>query len=1770
MAIDFNVSPYYDDFKATGTDGKAPSDKYYRILFRPSVALQARELTQLQTTLQNQISSFGDHVFEDGSVVIPGQTAIDKEYGYIKVGDFHNGADVSTYRTEFQGTTITGETSGVTAKVVGTVARTTGGDPITLFVKYTGSGTNNTTKEFTPGESVVSSASTPRRATIDSASTDVGFGSAATIQAGIYYVNGIFAFVGTQTLVLDKYTNTPSYRIGLTVDETLVTSTDDASLTDNAAGSPNFAAPGAHRYKINLTLDKKGLAATDDDDFIELIRIENGSISQQIRSTEYSVLEDTFARRTYDESGDYTVRPFGIDIREHLKDGDNRGIYTSAEGGDTAKLAVGFEPGKAYVRGYEIDHLSTTFVDVDKARDTEQVVNAVTAATLGNYTIVNTVTNIPDIQNYEKVELRSSANSIVGTARVRAFELHSGTPGTTAAQYKLYLFDISMTAPNTFAANVHRITNEGDTSGEFQGTTVKVSSQSVLYDQTSNDLLYELPYKVVETIRAENNSIDTTVTVRRVYTQTLSSGLATVTVGSDESFQTPYSGVDFVVAKTSDGTIYDMSLSDGTGGASRLSISGTNNVNLNIDLTGAGLTNEGLTIIATVVKRVAQEKQKTLNTNFNHNIQTPNTTPGSTDSLNKADIYRLVAVYDSLAPGTNATTSDLNITDRYTLDNGQRDNFYDVGTIKLKSGAAAPIGRILVVFDYFTHGAGDYFSVDSYSGQVDYEDIPSYAARGQTVELRDVLDFRPRVRDDGQSFVNAGGTNQSGASTIEIPKIASNMIMDFRYYLPRRDKIYVDTKGNFKVLKGVSAPTPAVPSDPDDGMVIYTLDVGAYTFDTNDVVPTMKDNKRFTMRDIGRLEERINSLEYYTSLSLLEKETADAQILDSNNVDRFKSGFIVDPFYGHNVGNPKDPDYHISIDAKLGEARPQFYEGNVKLELTNAGTSSTFQQTGDVLTLPYTHDKLIEQPFASGTENVNPYDIFQWVGQIDLSPSNDEWKDTETRPDLIVDNQGLFDVVNTLADGDGVLGTVWNEWETQWTGQEFEISSGGTQRSGRRLFVDTLLAQQATQARTGIRTSVAPDTTQTSFGERVVDIRMVPFIRSRRVKFHATRLKPNTRVYPFFEDVNVSDFCNDITASQFVRFSTTPTDPEPNTAAVRHPDLSASDITAGNNALITNAQGEVYGEFYIPNTASTRFRTGERLFKLIDDPNNTASNITTSARATYSATGLVNVTQEVSVRSPRLVQESVSDVNDNVTLFRQSTRTVGWVDPLAQTFLIDQETGAFVTKIGVFFKTKDNNIPITMQIRTVVNGYPSNEIVPFGEVVLPAASVNTSNDASAETEFVFDSPIYLRQNVEYAICLLANSTAYEAYIAEIGQNSLGTTRRISTQPYAGVFFKSQNGSTWSADQTKDMKFSIYRAEFDTSASGVIDFNNRALVTRPLVSNPLYTTSGSAKVTVKHKNHGMPTGSSVTISGVDSAVSGIAASQLNDTHVISDVEMDQYMITVSSNATSTGNGGGTAVRATENKHIDVMYPLIQEMALPGTNISHQVKTTSSKSLAGSENTYQIASSYVPLIVNQNYYPDLPQQVASQINETTYMSGNKSLLLRSTMTSNNDFLSPVIDLERASIFTIANRIDNPQTSTGTDSGKNAVQNYVAETAASGGSALARYITRKVTLGSESVGLRIVFGANRPDGTFVEVYYKTQASGDETQFDSLAWTQATIDTAVSPTDDPTKFNDYIYTVDLSSDPFQTVAVKVVLKSQSSNKVPRIRDFRVIALGT
>ena len=213
-----NVSPYFDDFD--------PSDNYYKVLFKPGYPVQARELTTSQTILQNQVEQFGNHIFKEGSVVIPGQLNYNNQFYSVKVESEFSGIPVNFYLDQLIGKTIKSENSKIRAKVVHAIKENVSdNENITLFVSYLGSGPNQES-EFFDGESLIveqtiTSGTVVIRAgqafanTVSVDSTSVG--SAVILSEGVYFIRGAFVNVDDQILVLDPYSNTPTVQIGFTI-----------------------------------------------------------------------------------------------------------------------------------------------------------------------------------------------------------------------------------------------------------------------------------------------------------------------------------------------------------------------------------------------------------------------------------------------------------------------------------------------------------------------------------------------------------------------------------------------------------------------------------------------------------------------------------------------------------------------------------------------------------------------------------------------------------------------------------------------------------------------------------------------------------------------------------------------------------------------------------------------------------------------------------------------------------------------------------------------------------------------------------------------------------------------------------------------------------------------------------------------------------------------------------------------------------------------------------------------------------------------------------------------------------------------------------------------------------------------------------------------------------------------------------------------------------------------------------------------------------------
>jgi hypothetical protein len=869
-------------------------------------------------------------------------------------------------------------------------------------------------------------------------------------------------------------------------------------------------------------------------------------------------------------------------------------------------------------------------------------------------------------------------------------------------------------------------------------------------------------------------------------------------------------------------------------------------------------------------------------------IAAPTRVVGTKTSLPVSDVFKIVKIVDS-GDTTIAVTNAMmiatanDISTSYSFDTGQVDNYYGHSSITLKPGKQPPSGQLVVVYDKFSHSGVGYFSANSYDALInggatynggqnsfDYTSIPSYTSpvSGETVRLSDVLDFRPIVAA-GATVDVATSTASITASTITNPDADNSTTLDYSYYLPRIDKLSLTRDRTFEVIKGKSESNPVAPPDDEDSMTLYTLLIPAYTFALTDIETRYVDNKRFTMRDIGKLEKRIERLEYFTSLSVLEKETEARDISSDGSKDslfnstgsRFKNGILVDPFAGHSIGDVSSEDYNSAVHFAKKQLRPSFYYDNFGFNFSLTNSKNTVQ-TGDLITL-------------------------------ELSPPSDTWFDQTTRPEITTNLEGHHD--NWTLSGDESrkgFGSQWDDWSVNWTGKQINPEPDAAVSNGASTSTKTRSTKLIEQNKTkfGIKSDNPVETIVKSVGNKILDMSVVPFVRSQRIAFTAKGMKPLSNVYVFIGDKDMSantegakklvlsattlKFKNGETvkdsannrgivrlAANTISSATTLfiTDITGNTGASHSSQVTSQNnrftnsavgfaaanvvtgltsgaqgtistlvantrgiLATGISKLQTNDNGEVAGDIDVP--AGT-FRTGDRIIRITDHANNEIDSTTTVSETLFKAKGLLQNREKliISTREPILRRESLGDegiVTD--TTSRQSSQS-NWINPMAQSFFVEPSTypmGMFLKDVTLYFSGKDVNLPVTVQIRPMVNGFPSSSIIlPFSEVTMNPDKVQTSTTANAQssntstsTTFTFDSPVYLTPD-EYAITVISNSTEYKLFTAKFGDNSTGTSRKISKQPFVGSFYRPQNAGAWKAMGEEFLMMKINRCNF---------------------------------------------------------------------------------------------------------------------------------------------------------------------------------------------------------------------------------------------------------------------------------------------------------------------------------------------------------------------
>ena len=1658
QSTDLNTPPYFEDFD--------PDKNFYRVLFRPGYPLQARELTQAQSILQDQIEKFGKSVYKEGDQVVPGQVGFDLQYTAILIEEEYFGipsnalvaTPTGSSTPYIVGQTIIGNTTGVKAKVVNALtSEQSEKSKTTLYVKYTSAGNSNTSGSFADDEILLAQDSFSIGTTVIQENTDFAkcvstssnyTGSSAKITEGVYFTKGHFVKVEEQEIVLDQFGTTPSYKVGLQILEEIVTPEEDTSLTDPSQGYSNYSAPGAHRLKLKAILSKKSLTDTSATDFIELLRLDEGYTKNLGQDRETSNIEDILARRTYDESGDYEVRPYDFTKNECLNNGINNGIFevnTTTDDDNTPTkdlFEISVSPGKSYVRGYELENLQTTHVDIEKPRTTELVNNS-TIPTDGRGTefVLSTATNngfltraqIQDnLTGATKVALLDSGNTVIGYA---VFVAHEDVKiGGTSQKTLIRLVNITfISADKSIQSLVNGKINIG---GVINWTNDTVSGGSNYPISKIMGTPKPLFFKV-----SEGRSIKTVTDTKVQSVQTIKTGSidgSGILSSSGNYFSTNQD--DYTVAiQGAAGVSVSMSSIGVTGGTltaqvgnagQQFVVIGPQKIDTPtqhlishkkmrcIELTNNAvypLNNEILSLGTTKVSKIHAIYNTPVSTTASTSV-VPKVTLQSSSATTSFEVGEVIVGRTSGSKGrvikqsgnelffvylsnTNFIANETlfgynssaersintinnhglpNIKDRYVLDDGQRDQAFNYGRLVKVSpdSSISETSKLVVIFDHFetVNNDGVFASRESYY-DADFDNIPSYEYGGETCYLSDVLDWRidadPILNGNGEIdavyTINTGtivsGTSLTSPSgTFANTNFAQTGIFllpsgttdgDLEYYLARTDDLYLDKNGDFINKKGIPSLNPEKPSDSlANAMKVLTIQMPPYIRDLNDVKIKRHFQRRYTMKDIGGLESRIQNIEYYTQLSLLETDTKNLFVDDGSGNNRLKNGFLVDNFSSHMIGNPIHPNYKCSMDTSLGELRPQHYTTNSTLVYD---TEPTNYMKGDLLMLDYTDQLLVEQPYACVLENVNPFAVVSWVGLMNVFPASDDWIDEERLPESLTDVEGDFAAVQRNLNIDPNTGfgpTEWNSWETQWTSSSTS-SNTRTERRNQHPYIrkvtETTTTTISDQSRSGVRAFVTPRVDRKVLGDRVVDTKYAHFKRSRNFSITGYRLKPNIRVYPFLDGKDISSFTtpkiieismtagsvafstnedivvtgnvnrkfrcqlrepqeeidglgkkytvdpytgNTITATAY---STTSTFLNLNISSMQKLDGDLrggyllegdiiSGVTSGATAtvtkkhLIADDKGNLRASIYIPDPnddANPRWKTGESIVRLTDSPSNSLvpGDADSSAEGTYSANGTILTKQSdvLLVRNADIVHDTVSDTR-TITTSSTQTRAGGWYDPLAQSFLIEEAGGCFISKIDVFFNTKDTALPVTMQIREMVNGYPSPTIL--GTVNLDPSNVSISDDALTATSFVFKTPVYLTERKEYCFALLTSSVEYKVWLSEMGKDDL-TGERISKQPYAGVLFKSQNASTWTTAEMQDMKFKIFRAKFNINETPSITMNvdtSGNLFYSKLRRDPIELTVNGGRMKVYHKNHGMyDSASYVQLKGVSSEI-----------------------------------------------------------------------------------------------------------------------------------------------------------------------------------------------------------------------------------------------------------------------------------------------------------
>ena len=1799
-----NQSPYFDDFDI--------ENQYYRVLFKPGFAVQARELTQLQSMLQNQVEQFGDNIFKEGSIVKGCSFTNLDDLRFVKLIDVV-GFDPTSYisRRVIENSVqtggqdleldyiyeVTGANSGLKAQIISAARgfETRPPDLNTFFINYlapTDPATTDT--EFRAGEPLTvvlkkykvgvtntvfaeETQSIPGLA-VTSLSNHVGKSFGIQSSPGVVFQKGHFLFAADQVLVISKYNNLPDgVSVGYSVQEKQVNALQDNDLYDNANGSSNENAPGADRLQLIPTLTV--LPTTDantDSAFFTLIRYQNGNAITLRDVSQYNVLGEELARRTFEESGNYVLKQFPVATDD--RDGD---------------VNVLLGTGTAYVKGFRVENSGERSFVVDQITQTEVQNNNSVSFDYGNYVDVTAFTGTLDI-DWTPVNLQDSGGSNIGTAIA-----------INASPTRVYLTAVTFTGSNK-AADLARI-SDGSGFLEVGNRLHETARKSLLFDTGMKSLFA---------------TSDTLLPVREKIAATHNANVITLTANPGEDFDVQQD---------------DILVVDGSN--TQIPVTGTlktlNNSQLDIYLDASANSATNVTLYYN--KRLVGAGSNGVEP-YNKTVAEPyikvNFTSATTQySLGFPDVFDITEVKD--ASGNDFTSS-------FKLVNNQKDTYYDISYMEYIQGRPVPANGVLTiklkVFQLSTSSGEYFFTINSYPNSLDAYDIPVYVSQsGNRFNLRECFDFRPYLNKDASadySAVTEGAaptiTTAVGAHSLDwstygpalIPARSASATTDIEYYLSRIDVIVADSYGEISLIKGKEEKLPAPPRVESEKLVIAEVTVpgfpalssaGANTAKKREYAVKARSTgiKNYTMKDLHSLEKKIDNMAYYISLNQLESETQNLSVLDENGLNRFKNGFIVDPFNDLSLADIQNPNFMAAVPFNQKILTPAVKTYALDLTYKTSSNASIFPSTSEAKAGTLSRNQnvdIISQPYASGFRNAVS-NFYKYQGDGIISPPYDAAYDTTTNPvtidiDMSTAFEEFVDNIQEFLPLTDTTQTVELQEDRWGWGRRF----GGRGRGATEVTTITTRTSEI---------SVNQGSTQEQFvGDFVSNFSMKPYMAGRDIKVYMSGLRPNIQHYFFFDGVDVN--AHVIPGS---------------------PDDSAGNIKRNGNkgdAVTTDENGVLRAVFSLPPET---FFVGDRVLEIADVNlyNSIESGSTSRGFVTYRAYNFAveKTALTTSTRQPDF------DINTTTTTRNVARRPRGR-DPIAQTFFIKKGMGqgsnsVYLSEVDVYFKRKpDGTIGgananaalngITLQIREVLNGYPTNQILPFSAVHKLPAGVSVSEDASVATTFEFEAPVRLDVEKEYAIVLQpdASDPNYLVYTSKVGGTDLtpGDTQGAAiVQDWGdGVLFTSTNNSAWSSYQDEDVKFTIRRHNFNSSTGTVRLTNNKNeflsvtdITGRFTPGEKIYQAKGSSGTVGVTNNSKTLTGTALSsvyaegdfmmIEGGNPVVKGLYK-------VVTIVNADTLTLDRPWPIT-TGSANATPVVVGDLCHYDLRNPF--EMHLENSSVSSSKVFTVSDPLDATTKILGIDSGNSADIasidnINLSYVQPMIMKAADDVSKTT-LSGtfvppddvNITYDMPMAFNDNNHFSTDGViiysmsnDPSRTKVFKVNVGLENGSNVTSTpfvdiEASKLIAYQYKITNSAD---TTAKYISKTIELAEDldAEDFNLILSAYRPKGTDIKVYIKAQNGYDNDEFDNLAWTELELFEGVGSFSTATQLQDYRefkYRINASnkvsqlpSEPFTYTSqagvfqgfkrfqIRIDMLSPNIHNAPTLKDYRGIAL--